>query len=240
MSLTFFLLTIVKFSLTIFLIKISIFFFGQLEHYIYYFFIIFLLINALVNNILVLYQVKFKKIIIYSSFSNLPFFLLPIYLANIQSIAVFFNFFVIYYFLLYAIFLFMLFLQNYTFKSKFLLLKKISSFVGLINTDFLLILIFSTIIFSLSAIPPFSGFFAKYFFIILLADSNSILISFFLLFINLILIFYYLRIIKLIFSFSYSFKFIIIKHLLPVSFFIIIFFFNFYFFFYFDFLYKLF
>ena len=53
--------------------------------------------------------------------------------------------------------------------------------------------------FSISGIPPFSGFLAKFFIFLTLIDSKEFLYTLILILLNLIAIFYYIRLIKVIF-----------------------------------------
>lgn len=73
-------------------------------------------------------------------------------------------------------------------------------------------LIFSIIIFSLSGIPPFGGFFVKYEIFFSLIESSFFFFSYFLLILTVISFFYYLRLIKIIF-FENSVKIIKNKNL---------------------------
>jgi NADH-quinone oxidoreductase subunit N len=77
--------------------------------------------------------------------------------------------------------------------------NQIIHFKALKNSDPLLALIFSLIIFSMSGIPPLGGFFVKLDVLSALLDSSKFYTNYVLLFFTVASFFYYLRIIKIIF-----------------------------------------
>jgi NADH-quinone oxidoreductase subunit N len=67
------------------------------------------------------------------------------------------------------------------------------------NTNTMLALIFSLIIFSMSGIPPLGGFFVKLDVLAALLESSRFYTNYILLFFTVASFFYYLRVVKIIF-----------------------------------------
>jgi NADH-quinone oxidoreductase subunit N len=67
------------------------------------------------------------------------------------------------------------------------------------TTDPLLGIIFSMLIFSMSGIPPFGGFFVKLDVLVVLIENSNFFTAFFLFFCTIASFFYYLRLIKIIY-----------------------------------------
>jgi NADH-quinone oxidoreductase subunit N len=82
----------------------------------------------------------------------------------------------------------------------------LSNFEGFFNINSLSSYSFIIIFFSLSGIPPLSGFFSKFFIFLSLIESKEYLISFVTICISIISVFYYIRIIKVIFFESSKIK----------------------------------
>ena len=82
----------------------------------------------------------------------------------------------------------------------------LSNFEGFFNVNSLNSCSFLIIFFSLSGIPPLSGFFSKFFIFLSLVESKEYLISFLVISISIISVFYYVRIIKVIFFESSKIK----------------------------------
>ncbi len=74
------------------------------------------------------------------------------------------------------------------------------------NSNPLLALIFSLIVFSMSGIPPLGGFFVKLDILAALLESSQFYVNYMLLFFTVASFFYYLRLVKIIF-FDESSKF---------------------------------
>ena len=75
----------------------------------------------------------------------------------------------------------------------------VSTLSGLSKVNKLSALSFIIIFFSISGIPPFSGFLAKIFIFLNLLDFNNFLGAFFLMLLNMVSVYYYIRIIKVVF-----------------------------------------
>jgi NADH-quinone oxidoreductase subunit N len=105
--------------------------------------------------------------------------------------------------------------------------KKITSLTGFVKNNKLMSYMLLTLLLSLAGLPPFFGFFAKFYFLNLFMLNNLIYLILLFSFVNLITIFYYLRVVKLLFqSKGYQPKLIIIKSFILVIFFVFIFIIN--------------
>lgn len=193
---TFFLTLIPKlvFILTLFRIYIDVLFeFHYILNPIFFFF---LCLTAIVGVFGALYQIKLKKIFIYSSIFNSSFFLVPFIALTEDIISSWFFFIFVYSFNIVNLFLILLALRNLSTKQYY---NNLSSLLNLFRNNKIFGIYFSSAIMSLAGLPPFSGFFGKFFLFFSLINSNYLFLFIFLNIINLIGLFYYLRIIRLIF-----------------------------------------
>lgn len=132
-----------------------------------------------------------KKFLLYSSLGHVSFMLLGlVYFLN-GGFEMLFLYLVIYTLMSNISWLFLVSsLQN---------IKLLNSFVTSLNNDTISKVIISLILFSLSGLPPFSGFFVKFEMLLLSIYSSDYLLVIILLILSLITLFYYIRIIKIIF-----------------------------------------
>lgn len=234
----FFLLVFPKFIFLTVLINLSFFIFGNYSNN--FFLLIFFLsiMMSVVHNFLAVYQNKFKNLIVNLSFANAPFFFLPLFFKSSFFLVGFFNFFLIYFFNLFCFFLILLVFYS---KNFLILHKKLVSLVGLFYINKYLTFLVVVNFLSLSAIPPFSGFFAKFYIFLFLTNSGSIYLYFILAFLNLLVVYCYLRIIRLFFlkKSNLSLKIINIKKKIYLLILIFLSFVNIFFVFVFDFLFQL-
>lgn len=156
-------------------------------------------------------QKRFKRFILYSSLAQVGFLLIPFFLITSDSVAT------LYFFLLIYLITTMLtwgnfvgFYESFTnvknFLPKLVSVFHLSNLAGLSNVNKLKGLSFLIIFFSVSGIPPFSGFLAKIFVIFHLLETSEILVSVILFILNMISVFYYIRIIKIIYFEDKSIK----------------------------------
>jgi NADH-quinone oxidoreductase subunit N len=195
---TFFLLFLPKFILVTFFNLIIIEVFNDIDYY-NEFVIFFSLISAFINNIIAIYQVKIKKLLVCLSFANITFFILPLYLQTIYSFISFFSFFFIYFFNFVGIFIFLIYMQSWI-GTRNLFFKKISFLISLANSNKIFSYLILTLFLSISGLPPFSGFFAKFFLLYIATNENLFYLFIILSIINLFSIFVCLRLIKLLFQ----------------------------------------
>ena len=140
---------------------------------------------------------KLNKLIAYSSISHMGFILCTI-LTN--SLNIFLIYIVIYSLILISIFIIFLNLVNpITGKS----INNINQLIYIKKINYIFFISIILSFFSISGIPPLSGFFSKFFIFISLINYNWNLLTLIMLLFSVISCFYYLRIIKLV-SFNNS------------------------------------
>jgi quinol-cytochrome oxidoreductase complex cytochrome b subunit/NADH:ubiquinone oxidoreductase subunit 2 (subunit N) len=132
-----------------------------------------------------------KKFFVYSSMGHVAFMLIPIALFNLGGAAATIHYLIIYV-LSSFIMWFILFLRKRDNHA-------LTFFKQFKTTDPILGFVFSMLIFSMSGIPPFGGFFVKLDVLITLIENSNFFIAFILFFCTVASFFYYLRLIKIIY-----------------------------------------
>ena len=165
--------------------------FFAFKSFISIFFIIVSLITAAIAIIGAFITPILKKFFVYSSMGHVVFMLIPLAFFSVGSSASTIHYLAIY-ILSSFIMWFILFIkkrENHT----------LIFFKYFKTTDPILALIFSLLIFSMSGIPPFGGFYVKLDVLTLLLEYSSFYIAFVLFFCTVASFFYYLRLIKIIY-----------------------------------------
>lgn len=149
-------------------------------------------------------QKRVKRFLIYSSIAQVGFLLAPFFTSSIEgfSYLIFFlNIYLITSILAWGnlVFFYNSFKFFKDYKLKYSQTFFISNLSGLSKVNKLTAFSFIIIFFSISGIPPLSGFLAKIFIFLNLLDFKNFLGAFFLIMINMISVYYYIRIIKIIF-----------------------------------------
>lgn len=164
----------------------------------------------------------FKRFFVYSSIGHVGFMLLGIATLNLNGLKGTIDYLIIYIISSFIVWFIILHLTKKT--------MNLVNLKGLAYNQPYLSLIFTTVLFSLSGIPPFGGFFVKYEIFYSLIESSFFLFAYILLLLTVISFFYYLRLIK-IFYFESNKKFYKIMNLqdfklrlIAIGFFIIPFF----------------
>lgn len=166
-------------------------------------------LTSFVHSFICLYTFNLKNLIINFSLSNSFFFLSPLFFKSIFFFPSFINYILIYFINLFCFFIFIfIFCSNYKF-----FIKKINNLVSVyyVNNVLAFLIVFNFL--SLISIPPFYGFFVKFYIFYFILEYKFYTLYFILSFINLILVYVFLRIIRILFlkkSNSYI-KAIIIK-----------------------------
>jgi len=139
-----------------------------------------------------------KKFLLYSSLGHVSIMLLGvIYFLN-GGFEILFLYLIVYTLMSNISWLFLVSsLQN---------IKLLNSFITSINNDITSKVILSLILFSLSGLPPFSGFFVKFEMLLLSIYSSDYLVVMILLLLSIITLFYYIRIIKIIYFDKFQFN----------------------------------
>lgn len=175
--------------------KYYIFFLSFIEYYIFYIILCVVVLSIFFGSIGALYQKKIKRLIAFSSVSNIGYVLIGFLEENPLILSNSFSYFIIY--IINSIGIFLIFLNLYLKKYKFFI-ERFSLLSNFIQKNILLSLCLIIILFSVSGMPPFSLFVVKI--LLFTGVSNEIYsILIYLTVITSILgSFYYLRIIKII------------------------------------------
>lgn len=131
-----------------------------------------------------LYQTKFKRLLAYSSISNVGYALVALLCGQVEALVSGFFFFVVYVFVVSGLFSLLLGLRQF---NNFFKLANVLNFFGVLNSNLLLGFVFIINLFSLLGLPPLAGFLAKFYLFL-----NTVGSEFFILF--------YLSVLSSIFS----------------------------------------
>jgi len=162
------------------------------------------LISILVGTFFTLVQKRFKKIIVYSSITQVGFLIFSLSLNTYDGMVYTYFFLIIY--IITSVLIWGTISLLYNFGSKYnIFLKKSNSglffshLLHVFNYNPLFSFLFILIFFSIAGIPPLVGFFSKMFIIFELVYNHLIIFSILIILISSISIFYYIRILKIIF-----------------------------------------
>ena len=148
-------------------------------------------------------QKRIKRLVIYSSIAQVGFLMAPFFNLSVDSFSNLFFFLFIY--LITSVLVWGNIVNFYTnfyhFHNYSQKLKTfyISNLAGLSKVNKIQAFSFIIILFSISGIPPFSGFLAKILIFLGLVEFKQILVALILILLNMIAVYYYTRIIKITF-----------------------------------------
>lgn len=196
--------TIPKLTFTIILYR-----FIELNNNIINILILLLVFSIIFSNIIGLIQTKFKSLLIYSSINHYSLVILSILIAvkfNIFLGIVPIMFYIIQYTITsFNIFLILLLISNLTY-------IKSLSYLWTENRNNLsslpLILSLTILIFSTAGIPPFIGFYSKYYLLMLINFANNIYLIIIILSMSVISLGYYLFVVRNLFKGFYDFNYL--------------------------------
>ena len=162
------------------------------------------LISLFVGTFFAIQQKRLKRFFIFSSISQVGFLIVALSIQNLLGYISIYFYLIVY--IITSILLWSFLTLMYTSQKKLnsfnqestapLFISNLENFFNLNSIwSFSLVIIF----FSMSGVPPFSGFFSKLFVLFNLLQENQILISIFFVIISSVSVFYYLRILKIIF-----------------------------------------
>ncbi len=179
--------------------------FASLSYIFFWFFFLSIIFSCIFGVFGAIYQSKIKRLVIYSMIFNLSFFFIPFLINNYFTLIFFFYFLVIY--VINMIGLFFILINLYDL-SRGSFIKNIAGLTNLYSVNPFLALSLSIILFSLAGLPPFAGFFPKFYLLLNLVIFDFFFLFFFLIIFSSLALFYYIRIAKIIFfskSNSYPF-----------------------------------
>jgi NADH-quinone oxidoreductase subunit N len=220
-----------KIVLVFFLIKLNFYLFF-FEINISYFFLCLGIFSLIIGSLNTMFQLKIKRFFAYGTIVNIGFLLISLSLMDLHGM--FSSIFFLFCYIL-AIYIFFVFFLSYK-KQNYVEMRNLMD-LSYFNFNIILLFFLSLIFFSFVGLPPFLGFFGKFFiyFTLLLNYNYVLLIIIFL--INVFIGFYYLRVIRFFYFFNDIFE---KKNLLILYSFsnlnIIFFTFNIFFLFFFDFI----
>jgi NADH-quinone oxidoreductase subunit N len=193
-----FLFLIPKISFIFIFINFYINIFFDLSIYINNFLILFCIISILIGTFGAIMQNNIKKLLAFSSIVNLGYIILILTTITNYSIIYALTYCIIYFINLFSFF-FIILITKKILGFQELNLIYISQLSNIFKINPLFAFIISIIIFSIAGLPPFGGFYTKYFILLDLINTKSYLIVLFILLLSVISTFYYIRIIKIIF-----------------------------------------
>jgi NADH-quinone oxidoreductase subunit N len=118
------------------------------------------ILSLLIGSFSTIYQTKIKRLLAYSSITNVGYFLLALSVNQIEGLISGFFFLIVYIFVMTGIFIVIL---NFRYNNNKFKLKNITELFALINTNFLVGFILVVNLFSLIGLPPLGGFIAKFY-----------------------------------------------------------------------------
>lgn len=179
--------------------KISIFFLLLKFSFIFdinYDYMLFIIYNSLLfGSFLALYQKKTKRFIAYSSITHIGFLLLPV-LAGLDNYMVYSTLYFFHYIIITFLLWGGLFLLN---KDTLLKKRTMLDFSSIFFIKPLFSFSLLAILLSLAGVPPFIGFWAKFWALVPLFEIQAFFLIFFILIISIVTIQYYVKILKLVF-----------------------------------------
>nr|YP_009476651.1 NADH dehydrogenase subunit 2 [Storeatula sp. CCMP1868]AVM81144.1 NADH dehydrogenase subunit 2 [Storeatula sp. CCMP1868] len=143
-----------------------------------------------------LFQKKIKRFLVYSSISHFGFIFLGISCGSFEGIFASLFYLIVYMFTLIVIFSLLL---NIKVKKTGQKLKYLSDLSSIFYLNNFLGVSFLIVFFSMSGIPPFAGFFSKFFIFLNTINNDLIIVSLFAILVSGLGCFYYIRLVKIMF-----------------------------------------
>lgn len=166
-------------------------------------FIIVSFLSLLFGSLGALSQKKWKRFLAYSSISHIGFILIGFLSGEILGVTSTLLYLFIYVVTTLGIFTFLLSLRFYEYPKNYQI-RYFSELINLSKVNPLLSISLALILFSMTGIPPLSGFFAKVFVLLIGIQSGSYSLVFFSIIISGISCFYYIRIIQIMYFINFK------------------------------------
>jgi NADH-quinone oxidoreductase subunit N len=194
----FFFFIVPKIAILQLLFNLTLGIFFPFSEIILYFFLISIIASVIVGAFGALFELKVKRLLVYSGISNVGFLLINYFLFAFYGIEALFFYLIIYIIVQCSFFIVFFVVKRYNFDNSFSKIKYIEDFISLVFANPLLAFILTVSIFSLSGIPPLAGFFTKLLVFFNIIKSNLLLFAFILIFLNFASYIYYVRFIRTI------------------------------------------
>ena len=161
-------------------------------------FIFLAVLSILVATFCALMQKTIKKLLAFSSIVNVGYLLLLITTFSAYSIIYIISYLIVYFLNLITFFIFLLTLKKIVGYYE-INITYISQLSNLFKINPLISISLAISIFSIAGLPPFGGFYTKYFILIDLINNKYYTVVIILLLLSIVSTFYYIRIIKILF-----------------------------------------
>jgi NADH-quinone oxidoreductase subunit N len=196
-NITFFFAVVPQISIISLLLRLNIIFIYAYLKYLYIFFMCLSILSIIVGTLGAIYQTKLKRIIAYSSISNMGYILSVLLTVNVEGLYGVIFYIIVYNIVSIGIWVLLLSFRN---QSNGIKLKEIGDLVVLFKSNKYLSIIFFIFLFSAMGIPPMLGFFPKLFILLNIIELKMYFFALFIIIMNSIGVIYYLRLIKIMYS----------------------------------------
>lgn len=159
------------------------------------------ILSLFIGSLSSIYQNKLKRLLVYSSITNVGYFLMAVSCIQLEAFVSSFFFLFVYIFVLSSIFIFML---SFRYFSNNLKIKNIFELMSVSHFNFLIGVCLVVNFFSLLGLPPLLGFIAKFYLFLCSLGSDFFLFLFFAIFGSIVSAVVYLKAIRLILFNKYN------------------------------------
>jgi NADH-quinone oxidoreductase subunit N len=167
------------------------------SYFLFFFLVLIGSLSIIYGAVLSLYEVSVRRLLGYGSIVHMGFVILGISTFELLGVSSAFFYILSYVLLILNFFLILLlFIDKKEDSDEVIFVDNITMFSVFLNNNFLLSVIFSSIVLSLAGLPFFIGFFSKLYILLSLISSGYLILVMFLLFINILATMYYIRLIR--------------------------------------------
>lgn len=200
---TLFFATVPPVGIIVLLIRLNVIFFAAFSDYLYIYFSVLSLLSVTIGILGAINQTKIKRIISYSSISNMGFLLSFMGIFNLENASCLLYYMFIYLFLTGGLWSTLLFFKNDIGPKKTRApLNNISDLPLIYGSNRYLAIFFLIFLFSSMGIPPLMGFFSKLYLFKALLHGKMYFMLIYFIFMNALGCFYFLNLIIKLFSFK--------------------------------------
>ena len=154
------------------------------------------LLSLIIGALGAIYQTQIKRLLAYSAISHMGFISLALLSNTNEGLFAFIFYIIVYVIINLNIFSIILSLRN---RVTGQLVKNIKDIAPIINSNIILAISFTLILFSIGGIPPFIGFFSKFYVFLSLIENKLYFISIIGILSSVLGIIYYIRLIRIMF-----------------------------------------